>query len=228
MLIASCFGLAFMGWVMRLGYPGAVLGVGAFAGCIALFRKKGSKHHAAAVIGAIASVIVVFGAIGEGNERSNKEAAMAASIEDARQKAEASRAREVDLSARIAALPSSTSPQEAVELCEKFGSVGDIPTASRARCGESYLAKGRESLAAAKLAEALALLEKASALMPGNADVANALSSAKELRGKEDFKSKGPEVSAGLSRSPEVPRQMPVACAFSGPCDRRGAPPNWG
>ncbi|WP_426749859.1 hypothetical protein [Myxococcus sp. Y35] len=101
---------------------------------------------------------------------------MAASIEEARQKAAASRAREEDLSARIAALPASTSTQEAVELCEKFGDLRDVPVTSRARCGESYLAKGRESLAAARPAEAVALLEKASALVPSNADVASTLS----------------------------------------------------
>ncbi|CAM4535920.1 hypothetical protein [Myxococcus xanthus] len=200
-LVGSCFVLAFMGAIMRLGYPGAVLGLCALAGSIAIFRKKDSKHRSAAVIGAIASGIVVFGAIGNGNESSRKAAAMAASIEDARQKAAASRARENDLSARIAALPASTSPQEAVELCEKFGDLRDVPVASRARCGESYLAKGRESLAAARPEEAVALLEKASALVPSNADVAATLSNAKELRGKEDFKSKGPEVSAGLARA---------------------------
>ncbi|RKH47926.1 transporter [Corallococcus sicarius] len=201
MLIASCFVLAFMGWVMRLGYPGAVLGVGALAGSIAIFRKKDSKHRSAAVISAIASGIVVFGAIGSGNEKSRSEAAKTASIEEARQKAEASRAHEEDVSSRIAALVASTAPQEAVDLCSSFGDVGAIPEKSRAGCGAAYLAKGRESLAAAKLAEAVPLLERASALSPGNADAATALSSARELRGKEDFKNKGPEVSAGLARA---------------------------
>ncbi|RKH05530.1 transporter [Corallococcus sp. CA053C] len=200
-LIASCFVLAFMGWIMRLGYPGAVLGVGALAGSIAIFRKKDSKHRSAAVIGAIASGIVVFGAIGNGNEKSRSEAAKAASIEEARQKAEASRAHEEDVSSRIAALVASTAPQEAVDLCNSFGDVGAIPEKSRAGCGAAYLAKGRESLAAAKLAEAVPLLQRASALSPGNADAATALSSARELRGKEDFKNKGPEVSAGLARA---------------------------
>ena len=201
MLIASCFVLAFMGWVMRLGYPGAVLGVGALAGSIAIFRKKDSKHRSAAVIGAIASGIVVFGAIGNGNEKSRTQAAKTASIEEARQKAEASRAHEEDVSSRIATLVASTAPQEAVDLCNSFGDVGAIPEKSRAGCGAAYLAKGRESLAAAKLSEAVPLLERASALSPGNADVATALSSARELRGKEDFKGKGPEVSAGLARA---------------------------
>ncbi|WP_223643724.1 hypothetical protein [Corallococcus sp. EGB] len=109
-LVGSCFVLAFMGWVMRLGYPGAVLGVGALAGAIAIFRKKDSQHRSAAVIGAIASVIVVFGAISNGNESSRQKAATAASIEEARQKAEASRAHEEDLSERIAALAASTAP----------------------------------------------------------------------------------------------------------------------
>ncbi|RKH42457.1 transporter [Corallococcus sp. AB050B] len=200
-LVGSCFVLAFMGWVMRLGYPGAVLGVGALAGSIAIFRKKDSKHRSAAVISAIASVIVVFGAIGNGNEKSRSEAAKAASIEEARQKAEASRAHEEDVSSRIAVLVASTAPQEAVDLCSSFGGVGDIPEKSRAGCGAAYLAKGRESLAAAKLAEAVPLLERASALTPSNADVATTLLSARELRGKEDFKVKGPEVSAGLARA---------------------------
>ncbi|WP_395843727.1 hypothetical protein [Cystobacter fuscus] len=31
-----------------------------------------------------------------------------------------------------------------------------------------------------------------------------------------------------LSRSPEVPRQIPAACTASGACDRQGALPNWG
>ncbi|MCP3105340.1 hypothetical protein LZ198_41390 [Myxococcus sp. K15C18031901] len=108
MLIASSFVLGLMGWAMRLGYPGAVLGVCALAWCVAVFRKRDSKHHAAAVIGAIASVIIVFGAIGNGIESSREAAAMAASIEEARQKAEASRAHEDDVSARIAALASSS------------------------------------------------------------------------------------------------------------------------
>ncbi|QAT83449.1 hypothetical protein EJ065_1851 [Corallococcus coralloides] len=201
MLIASCFVLAFMGWVMRLGYPGAVLGVGALAGSIAIFRKKDSKHRSAAVIGAIASGIVVFGAIGNGNEKSRTQAAKTASIEEARQKAEASRAHEEDVSSRIAALVASTAPQDAVDLCNSFGDVGAIPEKSRAGCGAAYLAKGRESLAAAKLAEAVPLLERASALSPGNADAATSLSSARELQGKEDFKKKGPEISAGLARA---------------------------
>ncbi|AKQ63843.1 hypothetical protein A176_000755 [Myxococcus hansupus] len=72
--------------------------MGALAGAIAIFRKKNSKHRSAAVIGAIASGIVVFGAIG--NEKSRSEAAKAASIEAARQKAEASRAHEEDVSSR--------------------------------------------------------------------------------------------------------------------------------
>ncbi|NOJ83436.1 transporter [Myxococcus xanthus] len=200
-LVGSCFVLAFMGAIMRLGYPGAVLGLCALAGSIAIFRKKDSKHRSAAVIGAIASVIVVFGAVGNGNESSRKAAAMAASIEEARQKAEASRAHEEDMSERIAALATSSAPQEAVDLCNSFGDLRDIPEKSRARCGEAYLAKGRESLAAAKPAEAVPLLERASALAPGNADAATTLSSARELRGKEDFKTQGPEVSAKLARA---------------------------
>lgn len=200
-LVGSCFVLAFMGWVMRLGYPGAVLGVGALAGAIAIFRKKDSKHRSAAIIGAIASVIVVFGAIGNGNERSRTEAAKAASIEDARKKADASRAHEEDVSARIAKLVASSAPQEAVDLCSSFGDVGAIPEKSRAGCGAAYLAKGRESLAGAKLAEAVHLLERANALAPGNADVVTTLSNARELRGKEDFKTQGPEVSAKLARA---------------------------
>ncbi|WP_246137760.1 transporter [Myxococcus llanfairpwllgwyngyllgogerychwyrndrobwllllantysiliogogogochensis] len=200
-LIASCFVLAFMGWAMRLGYPGAVLGLGALAGCIAVFRKKDSKHRSAAVIGAIASVFVFIGAIGNGNESSRKAAAMAASIEDARQKAEASRAHEEDMSERIAALATSSPPQEAVDLCNSFGDLRDIPEKSRARCGEAYLAKGRELLASAKAGDAVPLLERASSLAPGNADVATTLSSARELQGKEDFKTQGPEVSAKLARA---------------------------
>ncbi len=31
-----------------------------------------------------------------------------------------------------------------------------------------------------------------------------------------------------LSRSPEVPRQIPAACTASGACDRQGALPSWG
>ncbi|MCP3143569.1 tetratricopeptide repeat protein [Pyxidicoccus xibeiensis] len=81
------------------------------------------------------------------------------------------------------------------------GDLRDIPEKSWAPCGEAYLAKGRELLAAAKPAEAVPLLERASALAPSNADAATMLSSVRELRGKEDFKTQGPEVSAKLARA---------------------------
>ncbi|GHG93804.1 hypothetical protein [Comamonas sp. JC664] len=201
MLIASCFVLAFMGWVMRLGHPGAVLGVGALAGSIAIFRKKDSKHRNAAVIGAIASVIVVFGAIRNGNESSRNIAMIRASAEEGQRKVAESRAHEADMSVRIAAAVATSAPHEAVDLCNSFGDLRDIPEKSWAPCSAAYLAKGRELLSAAKPADAVPLLERASALAPSNADAATALSSARELRGKENFKVKGPEVSAGLARA---------------------------
>jgi hypothetical protein len=77
-LVMSCLGLGFIGWLGSLGYTGVVIGLIGLTASVLIFRKGGSRFRVGSVLGAIGCVIVVLMGFGTAQEKSAREGATTA------------------------------------------------------------------------------------------------------------------------------------------------------